>query len=60
MFTKTLKMDNMTLLRLENGSLDNVKNILNNFIAQVINIYSFVMKLYQLLFVRDWIQSLKQ
>lgn len=34
-------MDNMTLLRLENGSLDNVKNILNNFVAQHAQTFTF-------------------
>lgn len=28
-------IDNITLLRLENGGLDDVKNILKNFIEQV-------------------------
>lgn len=30
-----INMDNITLLRLENGSLEDIKNILNHFIDQV-------------------------
>lgn len=35
-------IDNITLLRLENGGLDDVRNILKNFIEQVSNVIFYV------------------